>query len=192
MADLDLIPIIQGAKMIFPYLLTFFRFVIGFVFVTSLIGKAGDIPAFTQAITNFRFFPQSFSKPLAYLFLLGEFGTVVAMLFGRELLFWGFLVAMLMFLSFSIALSSVILRKIETTCNCFGPDQKDVNFGHVLRSLGFMICGIGGSIISYLHNIPSGSIEIINLIFVGAFSAVFVLVWMHIGDILQFFEPLRS
>lgn len=178
--------------MIFPYLLTFFRFVIGFVFAISLIGKVRDVPAFEQAITNFRFFPQSFSKPLAYLFLLGESSTVIAMAIGEKLLLWGFLLAALMFLSFSIALSSVILRKIETTCNCFGPDQKEISFGHVLRSLGFMICGIGGSIISYFHNIPYGSIESVNLIFIGIFSMVFVLVWTHIGDIIQLLEPLHS
>jgi len=171
--------------MIFPYLLTFFRFVIGFVFAISLIGKVRDIPAFTQAITNFRFFPQSFSKPLAYLFLLGELSTVIAMAIGEKLILWGFLLAALMFLSFTIALSSVILRKIKTPCNCFGPDQREVNFGHILRSLGFMVCGVGGVIISTLSGNFLNPLNLVDIFLMGVFAFVFSLIWMQVGDILQ-------
>lgn len=174
------------------YLLTFFRFVIGFVFAISLVGKVRDIPSFIQAITNFKFFPQSFSKPLAYLFLLGEFGTVAAMLMGKEFLLLGFLAATLMFASFSIALSSVILRKIKTSCNCFGPDNKGINFGHVIRSFGFMTCGIGGLFISYFQSTSLGSIGLLDRILIGIFAIIFVFTWMQIGDILHLLIPLRS
>lgn len=173
------------------YLLTFFRFVIGFVFAISLVGKVRDIPAFTQAITNFQFFPQGFSKPLAYLFLLGELGTVVAMLIDGVFLIWGFWIATLMFFAFSIALSSVVLRKIHTSCNCFGPDNKDITSGHVIRSLGFMACGIGGAIIIDSYRTSLEPLSLLHIAFVGMLAIVFVEVWMQIDDILQLLIPLR-
>jgi hypothetical protein len=174
------------------YLLTFFRFVIGFVFVIAWVGKVRDIPAFVQAIDQFRFFPPRFSKPLAVLYLLGEFGTIVAMLIGGGFLKWGFLLATLMFLSFSIALTSVILRKIKTSCNCFGPDQKDIGFGHVLRSLGFMLCGVGGGLMLSFHHGPLEPVGVLYQVFIGIFSVAFVIVWMNIEDILQLLVPQQS
>jgi len=173
-----------------PLLLLFLRFVIGFVFLTSLAGKLRDIPSFVQTITNFRFFPEGVSKPLAYLFLWGEVSMIAVMLVGKSFLFWGFLIASLLFLAFSIALSSVIVRNIKTPCNCFGPDEKDVGAGHVVRSLGFMVCGIGGMILTKLPFAAPGVIGITVWGLIGLFSMVFVMVWMQIGEILKIFQPL--
>lgn len=170
--------------------ITFFRITIGLVFAISLAGKLRDISTFIQTITNFQFFPKSFSQPLAYLFLLGELGTLVAMIVGTSLLFWGFMAAMLMFLAFSIALSSVVKRKIETSCNCFGPDEKNVGNGHIIRSLGFMACGLGGLVL-VLPGVAVRSLGWIDLL-AGVMGVFFVLIWTHIDDILKILSTVNS
>jgi len=175
--------------MIISFPLAFFRLTIGFVFAISLVGKIRNIPLFTRTITNFNFFPKSFSKPLTYLFLLGEFGTVVAMIVGGSFLFWGFLTSTLLYLSFSIALLSVVIRKIKTPCNCFGPDEKDVGIGHVVRSTGFMICGLGGLISMKFYELASGALNWAEWGLVGATALVFVLVWIQISEIVKLFIP---
>lgn len=175
--------------MISSFALAFFRITIGLVFAISLFGKIRDIQLFTQTITKFKFFPKSFSKPLTYLFLLGEFGTVVAMTVGNSFLFWGFLAATLLYLSFSIALLSVVKRKIKTPCNCFGPDEKDVGVGHVVRSTGLMICGLGGLISVKFSVFTSGALNWVEWGLVGVIALVFVLVWMQLSEIVKLFIP---
>ncbi|PKO05311.1 MAG: hypothetical protein CVU41_11785 [Chloroflexi bacterium HGW-Chloroflexi-3] len=172
-----------------PFLLLFLRYVIGFVFIFSLYGKLKNIPSFIQTITNFRFFPQKFSKPLAYLFLTGEVSVVVSMLIGINLLFWGFLIASLMFLAFSIALTSVLVQNIRTSCNCFGPDEKDVSVGHVVRSLGFLICGVLGIVITtHIHQYTLLQPEFFLIVTTGSVSIAFVIVWMNVTEIIKLFQ----
>jgi uncharacterized membrane protein YphA (DoxX/SURF4 family) len=173
-----------------PLLLLFLRFVMGYVFVFSLTGKLRNIPSFVQTITNFLFFPSKFSRPLAYIILIGEVSVVVAMLIGKNLLLWGFLITSLMFLAFSIALSSVIVRNIKTSCNCFGPDEKEVNVGHVVRSLGFLVCGIGGMILTKLPFATSSGVGIIEMFLIGVFAVVFVILMMQISEVIKIFQLL--
>lgn len=169
------------------FLLNFFRFTIGLVFAISLVGKLRDVPSFFQTITNFRFFPSTFSKPLAYLFLLGECGTIIAMVIGGPFLFWGFLAAAAMFLSFSIALLLVVKRKIETSCNCFGPDEKNVDIGHIVRSAGFMLCAISGLVLRRINTTVMPALNWIEWLLIGMASTTFVLVWMRISEIVKIF-----
>lgn len=169
------------------HLLIFFRFVMGYVFVFSLAGKFKNIPSFVQTITNFRFFPSKFSKPIAYIILIGEVSVVLAMLIGKNLLLWGFLITSLMFLAFSIALSSVIVRNIKTSCNCFGPDEKDVNVGHVVRSFGFMICGIGGVSMTF-HQYSLVQPDLLLIVTMGIISIAYVVIWMNASDIFKLFQ----
>ncbi len=178
--------------MINAYLLIFFRTVVGLVFTMSLVGKMRDIPSFTQTITSFRFFPPFFSRPLTYLFLLGEFGVITIMGIGEPFLFWGFLAATMMFLSFSIALSSVLLRKIKTSCNCFGPDEKNVSVGHIVRSFGFMVCGIGGGVSTYKFGNFTTTLDFVEIFSVGVMGILFVTIWTYIGDLLRLIMPNES
>jgi len=87
-------------------------------------------------------------------------------------------------------LSSVIVRNIKTSCNCFGPDEKDVGAGHVVRSLGFMVCGIGGMIASY-HPFSPGQPDFIMIVTMGFVSIGFVVVWMNISDIIKLFRIVQ-
>ena len=170
-----------------PFLLLFLRYVIGFVFIFSLYGKLKNIPSFIQTITNFQFLPQKFSKSLAYLFLTGEISVIITMLIGKNLLIWGFLIASLMFLAFSIALTSVLVRNIRTSCNCFGSDEKDVSVGHVVRSLGFLVCGVMGIVITtYQHSLLQPEFFLIAT--TGSVSIAFVIVWMNVTDIIKLFQ----
>jgi hypothetical protein len=172
-----------------PFLLLFLRYVIGFVFIFSLYGKLKNIPSFIQTITNFQFFPQKFSKSLAYLFLTGEISVIITMLIGKNLLIWGFLIASLMFLAFSIALTSVLVRNIRTSCNCFGPDEKDVRVGHVVRSLGFLVCGVLGIVITtHPNQYTLLQPEFFLIATTGSVSIAFVIVWMNVTDIIKLFQ----
>lgn len=72
--------------MIAPAILAFCRIAIGLVFLSSFLGKVQANATFRQTITDFRMLPPSQSQKAALLFLAGELGIVVCMVFGEAFL----------------------------------------------------------------------------------------------------------
>lgn len=173
-----------------PYSLAFCRWAIAISFAWSFLGKARDVPAFVAAIGRFRLLPAWLHAPAAWAFLLGELAVVAAMLVGFSVLPWGFLLAALMLAGFSLALASVLARKISTSCNCFGSTEKLVSPYDLLRNAGLITCSAGGLIFSLAPTPWLGWLEN-GLMAVTALA--FVLAWVQVGEIVTLFgsHPLR-
>ncbi|GHO46129.1 MauE/DoxX family redox-associated membrane protein [Ktedonospora formicarum] len=170
------------------YIQAFCRIVIGLVFAISSFGKLRDIPKFQRAILGFRLLPRRLSRSIALFFLSGELTVVVFVTLGGPLLLSGFLLAALLLLMFSGALASVLVRRLQTNCNCFGASEKNVSTTDIWRNLGFLICAAGGcGAIFWTRNqqMNLGSIEWL-LASLGAL--IFVLIWIQLGEIVQLFR----
>ena len=126
------------------YLQIFCRVVIGLVFTISFLGKAFHLSSFQRSILAFNILPARFSRPAALLFLSGEGAVVILVGVGGSLLGLAFVLAILLLLVFSCALLSVLIRKLQTSCNCFGPTEKQVSSADIWRNIGFLLCASSG------------------------------------------------
>ena len=127
-----------------PYLLTFYRLVIGLAFALSFVGKVRDVGQFAATIGRFELLPQRWTKTAALLFLGGEAAVVILIIAGGRLLPLAFGLATLLLLLFTLALLSALRRGIETSCNCFGDGDKPLTYYDVGRNAGFIGCGLLG------------------------------------------------
>lgn len=127
-----------------PYLLAFCRITIGLIFAYSFLMKIRDVNQFAQTIANFKLVPLRWGRPLALLFLSGEAAVVVLLVIGEQLLSLAFGLALILLAVFTAVLVSVLVRDIQTTCNCFGNSQKIVTYTDVWRNAGFIGCALLG------------------------------------------------
>ena len=161
------------------------RVAIGFVFMHSFVNKVRNIPDFRNTITKFAVFPSSYSNFLAYSFLAGEVTASVSTLIGGPFLILGFALAAALFLVFSIGLSSVLVRKIETPCGCFGSDEKQVSVSHVVRSTGFMLCSMLGLYFSLVGGISQFTYSIFEWFSISVMAIVFDVTLVNSGEIVK-------
>ncbi len=169
------------------YALAFCRIVIGLVFLVSSFSKMFNFAKFNQAVISFNLLPERFSAVTALLFLCCELAVTGLVARGGDLLLPGFLLALILLLIFSCALVSVLARRLQTTCNCFGPSEKPVRVTDVWRNLGFILYALGGcAILAWTQHIPErlGAIE---WLLMGMCAGVFVLLWTRLGEIMQLF-----
>ena len=170
------------------YILAFCRVAVGLVFAISSLSKARDIGRFQQAVYGFHLLSRSFSQLAAFLFLCGEIAVALFMLIGRSLLLYGFALAILLLLLFCAALASVLVRKMRTTCNCFGSSNKPVTHVDIWRNMGFLLCAGGGcEALIWTHG-AQGSLAGIAWLVITLFAGVFVMVWIQLGEIVQIFR----
>lgn len=170
------------------YLLAFCRVVVGLAFALSGISKALNLAQFRQAIRNFNLLPSWLSGIAAVLFLCSEFAVVILVILGGPLLAIGFSLAIFLLLLFCIALVSVLIRRIRTSCNCFGPGAKLVSRSDVWRNIGFMLCALGGwAGLGWTRN-TQGNLGLLAWVLTGLGAGAFVVIWIQLGEIVQFFH----
>lgn len=173
------------------YTLAFCQIVTGLLFLTTSINKLRDIHGFVDTIHRFRLIDSKLDRPLAYAFLIGELLVVAFMLAGGYALGWGFLLAASLLILFSIALSSVMLRRIQTSCNCSGSAQKQVTRYNVIRSALFTTCAIMGFLLSYQNgNTLTSLLSLLDWGLVFLVSIPFVFILMQLREIFQFLSIL--
>lgn len=167
------------------YLLAFCRVAIGLVFAISGFSKARHLAQFQQAIYGFHLLSRRLSNLAAPLFLCGEFTVVVFMLVGGPLLLPGFVLAILLLCLFCGALASVLVRKLHTSCHCFGSSSRPVMPVDIWRNVGFLLCAGGGCEALSLTQGEQGSLAWIGWLFIGLAAGAFVALWIQLGDIVQ-------
>jgi len=175
--------------MIAFYILAFCRVVIVLVFAISSFSKVRDIPKFKQAILGFHLLPRHLSGPIALLFLYGEFAVVLLTLIGGPFLLPAFALATLLLLIFCAALASVLARRLQTACNCFGSSEKSVSSADIWRNLGFILCAtVGCGVLTWTRD-AHVSLNSIEWLLASLGALVFVLIWIQLGEIVQLFRP---
>ncbi len=167
------------------YLLMFCRIATGLVFAISSLNKARSLAQFQQAIVDFHLLTWRLSNFAALVFLGGEFAVVLLMLIGESFLLYGFALAILLLLIFCAALASVLVRKLHTSCHCFGASEKPVTQADIWRNVGFLLCAGGGCEAVIWTRGVQGSLEWMAWLFIALGAAIFVMVWIQLGEIVQ-------
>ncbi len=171
-----------------PFALAFCRIVIGVAFAWSFAGKVRNLPSFVETIGRFRLLPGRLQRPAALAFLGGDLAVAMAMLLGGGLLGWGFPLAALMLAIFCIALASVLIRKIRTSCNCFGASDRLVSPYDLARNAGFIACAFGGY---SLYAAAPGRLTAPGVLewgLAGLVAFAFVAVMTQLGEIVALFQ----
>lgn len=169
------------------YLAAYCTAVIGLAFTISFIRKLPALPQFEQAVAGFRLLPRRWSKVAALLFLAVEALIPLLMIFGGPFLAMGLILACLLLFIFSIALASVLLRRIRTTCNCFGASGDTVSVYDIGRNVVLIGCALLG-----LASLPGGAglhnfglVEWVVILFAAAIPLAILLSMRDIVQLLR-------
>lgn len=172
-----------------PYALTFSRIALGLVFAASSIGKLRDLPAFERTIENFRVLPRRLVRICAYIFMGGEIAVLALMILGgKSLLLAGFLTAALLLSAFCIALFTVLIRRLQVPCNCFGSSQRPASPADIWRNVGFLACATLG--VTSLTALPDAAVKMSlgETGLLGMMALVFVALSVSLGEVLEVFR----
>ncbi|HLZ61593.1 MAG TPA: MauE/DoxX family redox-associated membrane protein [Ktedonosporobacter sp.] len=170
------------------YLLAFCRVAIGLVFALSSFSKARELAKFQQAVEGFRLLSRQLSHLAALFFLCGEFAVLLLMVIGGPLLFSGFALAILLLLIFCVALASVLVRRVQTACNCFGSSEKPVTLVDIWRNVGLLLCAGGGCEALIWARGAQERLEGIAWLLIALAAGAFVMLWIQLGEIVQLFR----
>lgn len=168
-------------------ILVFCRFVLGLTFLLSLSGKTRDLQTFKRSVMDFRIIPKQFVTCFIWLVLTNELLIVLTMLVGGRLLKYGFALAVLLLLLFTIAAASVLTRGIQTSCSCFGKSSShNLSKYDIVRNFSFIVCGlVGWTLIDSTGEQLPNTINLMGVIYIGFLALVAVLILLYIQDILE-------
>lgn len=169
----------------FACTLFFCRIATGTVFAVSALGKLRDLPAFEQAVRRFHLLPTKTVRPVAHLFVLGEATVAVTMLLGGSRLSWGFGLAAILLVLFSIAIGSALRHSLPIACNCFGKSERPVSALDLVRNGGLLGFALPGLFFSSGGNAGVGTETGILL---GLMAVAVALAWSRIGDLAELFQ----
>lgn len=173
---------------IFTFVSAFCRIAIGIVFLLSFGSKIRNTAQFQRSIAGFRLLSRKLSDVAAILSLGGELAVVLCLLIGGELLLPGFGLAVLLLLVFSIALISVLVRKLSISCNCFGASEEPVVVADVWRNVGLIACAVAGYSSTAWVQGNEQSLGIGEWLLAGISALVLSLLWLQLRNIVQLFS----
>ena len=166
------------------YIINISRFALGLIFLYSFVSKAQDIAGFELTIKSFRLLPSSLYRPTAISFMLCEALIVVVALLGGNWLFLCYGLAISLLSLFTYALNSVLQRKIQTTCNCFGTSEQKVSPYDIWRNSGIMLIAVLGLISLILNTQPSNT-DILGWFLSGVIAFVLSLLLLNLRELLE-------
>lgn len=173
--------------MIWLSILVFCRVAIGLVFLLSSGSKVRNVSQFQQTITRFRLFPKRLSPVISLGGIVAEMAVVLLLVIGGRLLLIGFLLATLLLLIFCAALASVLARSIQTSCNCFGINEKPVSRADIYRNIIFILCSLTGSVL-ITQGTRSEPIEPVMWLLSGVMAVVVVMTTISLDNIMRLFR----
>ena len=169
-----------------PYLFVVCRTFVWVTFAYSSWGKVQDLPAFTIAIRRFELLPYALGKPAALFFIFVEVCLIV--LLGTGLwLDTGFALAFSLLSVFNIALITVLLRKQQIACNCFGADELPIGWTDVIRNGGLLLV----TVLGWVAPPTVGMDESLFLLF-ALIGIVYGLLWLHLSDMVRLLHTIHQ
>lgn len=165
-------------------LYTFCQITIGLVFAISAVRKLRDFSQFIGSVRGFGLLPSRLVTPSASFFLIAEIG-VIGLLISQP---WhAFLLGSMLLLLFSAALASALWRKMQMSCNCFGPSHQPISPADLVRNGGFLACALYGLWFSTMPNV-SQAFPLMQTSLISFVALAFVLTWMQVGEIYRLFH----
>lgn len=166
------------------YLLAFCKITLGLLFLISFLSKLNSFSQYVATVSDFQLLPKSFTQLAAVLVLISEL-LIVLFLFKWQVV--AFCLASILLVIFSAAFASVLVRNIQTTCNCFGTSQHPISQVDLLRNFGFLLCSCGGG---WLATKPEITVSLapLHLGIIGLIAFAFVLLWAQLGEIYRLFQ----
>lgn len=165
------------------------RIAIGLVFLFSSIGKLRDVRGFVKGVVDYQVLPASLATAYGYLVVPTEVFVGVSLILGWQVGV-GAVVALLLLISFLIAVSINLRRQRDLTCHCFGANS---NEKVSRRSLARIVVLMAGALTALLTAGSSSALFAGGQIAEGlvkltiAFFALAVGMWMlALPDLLQF------
>lgn len=165
------------------YVEVFSRVVIGLTFIYSLVGKLINFSLFVETIKAFRLIPGRISGYVAAALLSCESLIVVLILKGGGALTAGFALALCLLGIFSGALILVLVRRLPTSCNCFGAHNHTVSSGDLLRNALFIACAGGGYWSSVTPNNTGAALNLGTWLLSGLAALVVVAIVPQLGEV---------
>lgn len=179
-------------KMDLIYLIIFFRSAFGILFAYSFVMKLKDVNQFSKAISNFKLLPPRWCLSVASLFLVSELAVVILMVIGGEWLSLAFGLGLFLLTIFTVALVSVLVREVQTTCNCFGTGENLVSRYEVWRNVVFILCSLVGWKTSTMIQVYEQPVRLIELTVLGFLGAIFILLLLHLSEIKELFFSINK
>lgn len=172
------------------FFVTFCRITIGLLFLYSFLTKIHNVDQFAQTISNLKFLPPKLSKKIAFSVLIGELGVVGMALVGSRFLPIAFVFASLLLTGFSLVLAWVLLRHIQTSCNCFGTSKNNITIYDLFRNIGFLACTVIGGIVSNTNYIQP--LSILEYTFISLFALIFLGLMTNLQPIALTLKSLQK
>ena len=170
------------------YLQTFCRIFLGLIFLLSSASKLRDMGGFRKTMNNFQILPTQFNCFVAWLFVGSEIMAVILLVIGGPTLLYGFLLATSLLIIFSLALVSVLIRKLPTVCHCFGSSTKAVSLFDIWRNVGLLFCSLSGFLTLVGIQQSPAPLNLFAWLLIGGFAVIVTLVGTQLGEIIQLFR----
>ncbi len=167
-----------------PSLVLMSRYFILFVFLSAIVKKYGKFTVLVETIRSFDLLPTRLVRLCAYAVCIAETCIVMLLALGEQGVKVGFLLSSIVLFIFLFAVSSVLVRGINTTCTCFGSSNKNIGFYEIFRNSFMLVVSITGAILS--NTTQSVIFETINLpAFLPSFltATALALVLIKLGGI---------
>jgi hypothetical protein len=164
------------------YALIFVRISIALLFIVSAAGKIVALREFEAAIEDFRLLPRQWARAAALTFVGGEVAVALLVGLGGPLLPLGLLLAIVLLAVFSFAIVSVLYRRIDAHCNCFGANDHRVSRYDVARNLILILCCAAGL---WLLGSAQAGVTLAGVVLIALTGIAFVLFVVNLRDVSE-------
>lgn len=162
------------------YLLLFCRFTLLILFGLACAGKLYRPAHFSHALRRLKLARQRLTPGLATIIIGSELLVVVCLARGAELLRWGFGLAALLLLIFSLGLLVVLRRGLRAPCACFGLSEKPISAYDIWRNMLSLLLALSGlALLATPHEAPS--VETLDILIMTLASLVYAFVLTQFG-----------
>lgn len=167
------------------YLLLFCRFTLLALFGLACVGKARHPTHFSRALRRLHLVPERLTSGLAAIIISSELLVVVCLARGATLLVWGFGLAALLLIIFSLGLLAVLRRDLGAPCACFGLSEKPISRFDIWRNLGSLLLALVGLALSLSFAHPPVPFEAASITVIGMAVVVYVLALTQVQVLLS-------
>ncbi|MFI0353127.1 MauE/DoxX family redox-associated membrane protein [Actinomadura sp. 9N407] len=175
---------------VMPYLTIGCQAVVAVAFARSCAAKVAGRDAFADFrrwLSGAVRVPAALAGPAAAGAVIAEAATAAAMLVP-SLVPIGFLVAMLLLAVFTVAVVSMIRRRVRVPCRCFGAGSRPPGVPHVVRNVVLLPAAGGGAVTALIGDGPPPADAAAALAVLAGAAAALLLI--DLEEIIEILRPL--